>query len=82
MTWYSTLHLCCCRYRSVLVPFVEDFVPHVDVGQGVLQLAPPEGLMDTASSKKLRRPYSAEQQAQLRKQLRERQQQQQGLEQP
>lgn len=65
------------KYRSVLVPFVTEFVPDVDVAGGVLQLSSPEGLLDTASSRKLRRPYSAEQQEQLRQQLTQRTQQQQ-----
>jgi hypothetical protein len=65
------------RYRSILVPFVEDMVPTVDVKVGQLLLSLPEGLLETASTKKLRRPYTAEQQAQLRRQLLQRQQQQQ-----
>ncbi|WIA32139.1 hypothetical protein OEZ86_002989 [Tetradesmus obliquus] len=65
------------RYRSILVPFVEDMVPTVDVAAGQLLLSLPEGLMETASAKKLRRPYTPEQQAQLRRQLLQRQQQQQ-----
>jgi hypothetical protein len=64
------------RYRSVLVPFVEDMVPTVDVKGGRLLLSLPEGLLETASAKKLRRPYTPEQQAQLRRQLLQRQQQQ------
>jgi hypothetical protein len=64
------------RYRSMLVPFVEDMVPTVDVQGGKLLLDLPEGLLETASAKKLRRPYTPEQQAQLRRQLLQRQQQQ------
>lgn len=61
------------KYRSILVPFVEDMVPVVDVDAGQLLLSLPEGLLETASAKKLRRPYTPEQQAQLRRQLLQRQ---------
>jgi hypothetical protein len=64
-------------YRSILVPFVEGMVPVVNVAAGQLLLSLPEGLLETASTKKLRRLYTAEQQAQLRRQLLQRQQQQQ-----
>lgn len=64
------------KYRSVLVPFVSEIVPDVDVQGGLMEVTLPEGLMETASSKKLRRPYTTEQQAQLRQQLKQRQQQQ------
>lgn len=64
------------KYRSVLVPFVKEIVPDVDIAGGVLQMSPPEGLLDTASRKKLRRPYTPEQQMQLRQQLKQWNQQQ------
>ncbi|SDL80505.1 16S rRNA processing protein RimM [Corynebacterium mycetoides] len=32
--------------REVLVPFVMDFVPEVDLGEGFLAITPPEGLLD------------------------------------
>lgn len=32
--------------REVLVPFVMDIVPEVDLGEGYLEITPPEGLLD------------------------------------
>lgn len=32
--------------REVLVPFVSDIVPEVDLGAGFLSITPPEGLLD------------------------------------
>ena len=64
------------RYRSVLVPFVTDIVPNVDLPGGSIGLALPEGLLETASTTKLRKAYTPEQQAQLREQLKKRRQQQ------
>ncbi|KAF8071154.1 rimM [Scenedesmus sp. PABB004] len=56
------------RYRTVLVPFVEAMVPRVDVRRGTLALDLPDGLLQTASARKLRRPYTPEQAAALRAQ--------------
>lgn len=64
------------KYRSVLVPFVSEIVPNVDVAGGQLGVSLPEGLLETASSTKLRKAYTSEQQAQLREQLKRRQEQQ------
>lgn len=69
------------KYRSVLVPFVSEIVPTVDVVGGQLGLSLPEGLLETASVTKLRKAYTPEQQAQLREQLKKRQQQQKEWEQ-
>lgn len=63
------------KFRSVLVPFVSEIVPTVDVAGGQLGLRLPEGLLETASATKLRKPYTPAQQAQLREQLKKRQQQ-------
>lgn len=63
------------KYRSVLVPFVSEIVPTVDVTAGEIGLTLPEGLLETASTTKLRKAYTPEQQAQLRQQLRKRQEQ-------
>jgi hypothetical protein len=64
-------------FRSVLVPFVAEMVPSVDVAARVLGVLLPEGLLETASKpRRLRRPYTPAQQAQLRAQLAQRQQQQ------
>jgi hypothetical protein len=57
------------KYRSVLVPFVTEMVPTVDVAGGQLRMTLPEGLLETASSTKLRKAYTPEQQEQLRQQL-------------
>jgi len=65
------------KYRSVLVPFVSEIVPSVDVAGGQLGVSLPEGLLETASSTKLRKAYTPEQQAQLREQSKRRQEQQQ-----
>lgn len=65
------------RYRSVLVPFVSEIVPTVDVVGGQIGVSLPEGLLDTATTTKLRKAYTPEQQEQLRQQLRRRQQEQQ-----
>lgn len=35
--------------REVLVPFIEQFVPEIDVPGGTLVIAPPEGLLDLGS---------------------------------
>ena len=32
--------------REVLVPFVIDFVPEIDLGEQTLTITPPEGLLD------------------------------------
>ena len=32
--------------REVLVPFVMDIVPEVDLEEGFLEITPPEGLLD------------------------------------
>lgn len=63
------------KYRSVLVPFVTEMVPVVDMAGGLLQLSLPEGLLDTASSTKLGKAYTCEQQQQLRQQMRQRHEQ-------
>lgn len=64
-------------FRSLLVPFVSEMVPTVDVEAGQLEVDLPEGMLDTAGkAKKLRRPYTQEQQAQLRRQLAQRLEQQ------
>ena len=34
------------RGKEVLVPFVMDFVPELDVEEGFLTITPPEGLLD------------------------------------
>ncbi len=62
------------RYRSLLVPFVEGMVPSVDVGARSMTVTLPEGLLDTASVRKLARPYTPQQATKLRAQLRTRQQ--------
>lgn len=63
------------RYRSMLVPFVTDMVPDVDLEGGKICVALPEGLLETASVTKLRKAYTPDQQQLLREQLKKRRQQ-------
>ena len=32
--------------KEVLVPFVMEFVPDIDLDEGCLEITPPEGLLD------------------------------------
>jgi hypothetical protein len=60
------------QYRTVLVPFVEQMVPHVDKRAKQLTVDPPEGLLspEVVGVRKLKKPYTPQQQQQLLQQLR------------
>jgi len=59
------------RMRLTLLPFALEMVPVVDVAAGRMEVTPLEGLLDLVTKRKLKKPYTPEQAAQLVAQIEE-----------